>query len=489
MRLVVGPPIGCRAAPRPLARANAAAVAAATGGPSADAGRTWYHPVLVRQVLILLFSLLVAAAAFALGATGLEIRLEQPTSAAAPTQPPTPAPTLEPTATPRPSPAPTSRSRLVDLPPAPTSMAQAVPAEQELLPATPEPLTQALQARLTEAVAMICRRVSEEEQRCGTATAFGGQGDVVLTAHHTLTDGAGDPYVLWDSGAWSWAQILETRPEADLALVGLHHARGVLELLEAGPGQELERGATVHMAGYLGSQQGRISFTSGLFEGAHRLPDYPEPILVARAEAGAGMSGGPVVDGSGRLVGLLVARQIEPPRVLVVADGSIPASWRTYAWDGRKGPVALGPSPATRPSPTAEGDQELAGHIAALEGVLGDWNTWWKGVNAQLGPDGEASEGFWEAMCGQGWFGDRLDALVGQMLAMQKPVSRALLRQEALTTARELRQLENVKAEYCAAPEDGGDLLGDDALQRAFLAQLRVFYDAWGRYFQATELP
>ena len=260
-----------------------------------------------------------------------------------PTPAPTPTPTRAPTLTPTPTPTPTAA-------PTSTPTASPTPTPTALPTATPNPsIEQAVSGALRSVV-----RVSAPDTE-GTGFVVETQGDtaLVVTAYH-LVDAAGKIEVEDSEGHWHDATLLGYHAYRDIAMLSV--CCGSFEVLPlVDPLHTVNVGAEVLAIGYSLGIEGTPTVTRGIVSAVRRDEDMDAWLIQTDAPIQPGQSGGPLIDRSGKAVGLnaFVYEQ--------AADGSrvealgFAVSARTIArslrWMSEGGRISL---PTPTPTPPAQ---------------------------------------------------------------------------------------------------------------------------------------
>lgn len=334
-------------------------------------------------------------------------------------------------------------------------------------PAVPDSIRRAL----TEAIAMVCTSSAPEAAHCGTVTAIAGRSDVVVSAAHIFEDTDRAPRILWDNLTWSRAELLSTFERSDLVLIGIYGAPNVLRKLPLGCGACLRRGAVLYMAGYRGSEWGKITHLSARLEAVEFHPDFHSHVLFIGGYSGPGTSGGVVVDSELRLVGIIVAG-VSGLTVAVPVE-RIPQNWRTYPWTG--GSASTSPGVPSPQAPTASPGTSTA--LGALWELLAEWQAWTAKLQAHV-KDGYAMEGWWDVMCGE-YKHTAYVAQLSQRLRADNTLS-ATRRAAALAVAHSLYETLWAKDAYCGAPDDEDhSVIGNNEAWWKFVDEWDEFIAAW----------
>lgn len=147
-------------------------------------------------------------------------------------------------------------------------------------------------------------------QAQGSGFVYDSQGAIITNQH--VVDGAATISVrLWNDTAYR-AELVGTDPSTDLAVIKVDAPASVLEPLRLGDSSSLEVGETVVAIGSPFGLEG--SLTSGIVSALHRQMTAPNDFTITDtiqtdAAINHGNSGGPLLDTSGRVVGVIA--QIE----------------------------------------------------------------------------------------------------------------------------------------------------------------------------------
>jgi hypothetical protein len=158
-----------------------------------------------------------------------------------------------------------------------------------------------------------------------------------LTARH-VANGACNRVILIVNGKKVAAQIAYLHPQADLALLKTANASGPALPLETGAVEQNEIGYTF---GYpkekLGATQDRLMGRSrmqlsGEINGTGPVLSWAEIVRYpSDLPALSGMSGGPVFDGEGKIIGIMVAASVRRGRIHTVAPEILQATEQSFA--------------------------------------------------------------------------------------------------------------------------------------------------------------
>jgi S1-C subfamily serine protease len=169
---------------------------------------------------------------------------------------------------------------------------------------------------------------------------------VWLTARH-VANGACNRVILIVNGRKASAQIAYLHPQADLALLRTANASGPALPLATGDVEQNETGYT------FGYPKEKLGATKDRLMGRSRMQLSGEingtgPVLtwaeVARypddLPALSGMSGGPVFDGEGKIIGIMVATSVRRGRIHTVAPEILRATAQAFALSDAAEPVS-----------------------------------------------------------------------------------------------------------------------------------------------------
>lgn len=184
-------------------------------------------------------------------------------------------------------------------------VAPAFEAAETVITATPEPaLTATLAAWITEQREITVRVGSLRAGGSGVVVSRDG---LVLTAAHVVA-GRSRIGVTWPDGTRVRGRVVTIDLEHDLATLATGRADTACAPLSAEPAPD---GAWVLVTGFPGGLSGEVAplATLGLVLGHATLPPVdddvtPGPSVLTSAHVAPGMSGGPALDASGRLVGV-----------------------------------------------------------------------------------------------------------------------------------------------------------------------------------------
>ncbi len=211
---------------------------------------------------------------------------------------------------------PSPASRAIETPAAATGSATEVEPGR---PSRRGPVREALAARLTE-VGEITVRIegtSADRSNHGSATVVTADGRA-LTAHHVVDDLAAKYEAVWPSGQRSAVEVLARDPVHDLAALKISGASGARF---ASLGRVPDRGSWVVCGGVPGSPSDRVPTrtTGTLLTDSHVFEPVTfsrtgeptktgrfAPTLQLDCAVAAGMSGGPLLDMEGSLVGIMI---------------------------------------------------------------------------------------------------------------------------------------------------------------------------------------
>jgi S1-C subfamily serine protease len=157
----------------------------------------------------------------------------------------------------------------------------------------------------------------DQEQGHGSGTHLGN--GVILTAAHVV-DGVDDFIIKDDKGNTSPGKVLWASKDYDVALIQTQYA-GPSRSISCSP---LRNGQPVHAVGNPGS----LEFISTYGHVANPTPikiDDTNELVTLDLNAGRGMSGGPLLDAQGRVVGVVVAIT-NPARLVGSFTFAVPSS-------------------------------------------------------------------------------------------------------------------------------------------------------------------
>lgn len=167
-------------------------------------------------------------------------------------------------------------------------------------PVRPDQLELNIRAATVELMTLGC----DLGTRQGSAVALAG-GSLVTNRH--VVDLARETEVVPDLGAVVRATADVSATGSDLAVVHAHTSG--LKPLPLAP-EDPRPGTQVTLAGFQADTEGidiRQAHVVDYADGAPR--DQPVPVMRLDVQIGPGMSGGPVVDGGGRLIGIIFGRE------------------------------------------------------------------------------------------------------------------------------------------------------------------------------------
>lgn len=218
---------------------------------------------------------------------------------------------LEPEATPEPAAGKGAGSRIV-----PLTTQEHAPAKERVAPRdlTPSEL-QAARVFADVVPSVVGIRTSSERvsadgsrgvsQGIGTGVLISAECHILTAAH--VVDGASEIFARLDGGSERRADVLFSEPAADIALLKLTDPDPTLPHATLGDSDHLAVGQNLYV---IGNPRGLDNtFTSGVLSGFRDFASlYDGSILVefiqTDAPINSGNSGGPVVDGHGRVVGI-----------------------------------------------------------------------------------------------------------------------------------------------------------------------------------------
>ena len=179
-----------------------------------------------------------------------------------------------------------------------------------------------------------------------------------LTARHVANDSCAQVYLLVD-GSRVAATIAFVHPESDLSLLKTGAVNGPALALEAAPIEETDTGYSFGFpGGRLGATEDELLGRSrmsvvGATHGTGPALTWAEMRRFPDSLASlGGMSGGPMLDAGGKIVGIMVAASLRRGRVDTVAPEVLQATATGYA-----------PDNATNATPAGE----IAGQTVALD--------------------------------------------------------------------------------------------------------------------------
>jgi S1-C subfamily serine protease len=145
----------------------------------------------------------------------------------------------------------------------------------------------------------------------GSGVAIGGSH--VLTNFHVV---AGATAIgVTSNGIILDAEVIGTDPVLDIAVLNVPGINGQVQPIEFSPSDELVVGQPVYVVGYpLGVGK---SMTSGIISGLGRIiplntSSWLSPFIQTDAAVSGGNSGGPLVNGCGRMIGMITLRSLSP---------------------------------------------------------------------------------------------------------------------------------------------------------------------------------
>jgi putative serine protease PepD len=145
----------------------------------------------------------------------------------------------------------------------------------------------------------------------GSGVALGGSH--VMTNFHVVADATA--IGVTSNGIIMDAEVIGTDPVLDIAVLNVPGINGQTKPIEFSPSDELVVGQPVYVVGYpLGIGK---SITSGIISGLGRIiplntSSWLSPFIQTDAAVSGGNSGGPLVDGCGRMVGMITLRSLSP---------------------------------------------------------------------------------------------------------------------------------------------------------------------------------
>lgn len=227
--------------------------------------------------------------------------------------------------------------------------------------------------RLEEVVAAVTGAVVTIRTPEGLGSGFAVRPDLVATSAHVVGDHGGVDVV--DRGGGRWRGTVTTRsPEADLALVRLEARAPALPPLPLRESAGLAAGEEVVAVGSpLGFDH---TVTRGIVSSLRRIG--PVTLVQTDAALNPGSSGGPLVDVSGRVVGVvwagrrdaaLIGLAVAADHVLALLEGRPAAAPQGGASEGASLARAAAPAGGRTPG-QAEADLRREAATADLEAAL-----------------------------------------------------------------------------------------------------------------------
>jgi len=208
-----------------------------------------------------------------------------------------------PPAPPRPEPAPVARAAPSPRP-SPTPRPRATPY------ATRAPFVDSrgvpLAPRRSDLSAVVGSVVGLTHTEIGRGTALGSgfiatRGGLVVTNAHVV-EGTADVQAILKDGRRLWARVVDQDPARDIALVRLPGGE-TYPALEVAATSSVQVGQPVWAIGFPFSEELAFTVTRGIVSGVRQLPGGPG-LVQHDAAINPGNSGGPLVDASGRVVGI-----------------------------------------------------------------------------------------------------------------------------------------------------------------------------------------
>ncbi|MFQ5702129.1 MAG: S1C family serine protease [Acidobacteriota bacterium] len=182
---------------------------------------------------------------------------------------------------------------------------------------TPEEQSISAHKRIAASVVMILARGEEKPQAAGSVisaaagTGFAIEPGLIVTNYHVVEHASRVDVVL-PRGEHASSVLVGTAPTFDIALLRVPFDDNYLPPVEMGRSDELEIGQQVLAMGHPFGLQHTV--TSGIVSGLNReLPglEIGPALIQIDAAVNPGMSGGPVVDSDGHVVGVTVAKATE----------------------------------------------------------------------------------------------------------------------------------------------------------------------------------
>lgn len=148
------------------------------------------------------------------------------------------------------------------------------------------------------------RTLADDE--VATGVIINDQGDILTSLH--VVASAPEIYVLFADGTQSTAQIINTQPENDIAVLYADRAPEIIVPATLGNPNALRIGDEAYVVGHPFSLYG--SMTAGVISGLDRTYDVPgigqmEGLIQVDAAMNPGNSGGPLLNRYGQVVGIV----------------------------------------------------------------------------------------------------------------------------------------------------------------------------------------
>lgn len=159
------------------------------------------------------------------------------------------------------------------------------------------------------------RQIGTENQQIGGGTAFFISSDgMLLTNHHVIADTAASYSVITNRGVSYPVTVVKRAPELDLALLKINAPEETFPVIPISGSVSLDVGQTVITVGNaLGEFRNTIS--KGIISGMGRnvIADtglYFDRVIQTDAAVNVGSSGGPLINTSGELIGVVFSTAI-----------------------------------------------------------------------------------------------------------------------------------------------------------------------------------
>lgn len=173
--------------------------------------------------------------------------------------------------------------------------------------------------------------------RSGTAFFVSGSGDLLTSGH--VVRGCSEVSLYPAEGDRVSAKVVAVASDPDAALLSTSGKAPRVATAAAEPPRQETELATVGF-GVLQHWPRLPVLSRGRFRGAAATPSGQQ-VFLFEADLPEGNSGGPVIDGRGDLIGMVVGREAQPPRYTVVV--TLPDLVRFLAEHGRRGPLTAPP--------------------------------------------------------------------------------------------------------------------------------------------------
>ena len=230
------------------------------------------------------------------------------------------------------------------------------------------------------------RRRRRTQQAQGSGFVYDDQGHVITNQH--VVDGARSVKVTFWNGKTYDATVVGTDPSTDVAVLDVDAPASVLEPLSFADSSKLEVGdGVVAIGSPFGLEQ---TVTSGIVSALHRQITSPNDFAIddaiqTDAAINHGNSGGPLLDMSGRVVG--VTSQIESESggndgvgfavssntvkriaAALISDGSVDHAYLGVATEDSTSPVGAAITAVRSGTPAAEADLAAGDVVTAVDG-------------------------------------------------------------------------------------------------------------------------